>query len=187
MIRGRETGYRWWLAGGLLCLATTTAWASSGVVINQKGEPLAGVRVCYSLSGSDGLCASSNKKGEWELPRSGVDRIQLTLEGYLPKKISSGDQSAPVMLELAATLLVKLVDPSGDPIEEGEIELVYSSGRRIGPIPISRAAGTRIRSLKPGPVVVVGRSKGFGEGRAAESELRGGEEIVAIVPLEPAG
>ena len=92
-----------------------------------------------------------------------------------------------MILELAATLLVKLEDVSGEPIEEGEIEVVYSSGERIGPFPISRAAGTRIRTLQPGPVVIIARSVGYTDGRAPESELQGGEETVAIVRLKPAG
>ena len=187
MIRGRATLTRRWFFGVLLSLAAGTVWASSGVVISPQGDPLEGVRVCYSVAGIDQLCVSSDENGEWALPRSSIDTLRLTLDGYLPKKIFGGDHPEPVILELAATLLVKLEDLSGEPIEKGEIEVIYSSGKRIGPIPISRAAGTRIRSLQPGPVVIIVRSAGYTEGRASESELRAGEETVAIVRLRLAG
>jgi len=184
LIRGRATRR---LLGVLLSLSAGTVWASSGVVIDPQGDPLEGVRVCYTVVGTEQLCVSSDENGKWVLPQSRVDTIRLTLGGYLPKNIAGGDHPEPMILELAATLLVKLEDISGEPIEEGEIEVVYSSGERIGPFPISRASGTRIRTLQPGPVVIIARSVGYTDGSASESELQGGEETVAIVRLKPAG
>lgn len=186
MIRGRATPARRWFLGVLLSLAAGVVWASSGVVINPQGDPLEGVNVCYSVANVDELCVTTDERGKWVLPKSRIDTIRLTLDGYLPKKIVGGDHSDPVLLELAATLLVKLEDTSGEPVEEGEIDVVYSSGRRIGPFPISNAAGTRVRSLQPGPVVIVARSAGYSDGRTSESELRAGEETVAIVQLKRA-
>ncbi len=61
--------------------------------------------------------------------------------------------------------------------------MLYSSGKRIGPIPITRTAGARIRSLHPGPVVIVGRADGYKEGRSDDSELHSGKETVAVVRL----
>jgi hypothetical protein len=174
------------LLGIVLILAAGPVWASTGVVINPQGEPLEGVAVCYSIAGPEGLCVSTDANGKWALPESSLDALTLKLEGYLTKSIVGGEHSEPVILEPAATLLVKLEDASGKPVEEGEIEVIYSSGKRIGPLPISRAAGTRIRSLQPGPVVIVGRSPGYADGRAAESELHAGEETVAVVKLKPA-
>ena len=182
MIRG---GARRWFCGVLLSLAAGTAWASSGVVIDPRGDPLEGVRVCYTVVGVEELCVSTDEKGKWELPPSSIDTLRLTLDGYLPKNTVGGNHPEPVILEFAASLLVKLEDPSGDPAESGQFEVIYSSGKRIGPFPISRAAGTRIRSLLPGPIVIVARSLDHAEGRASE-ELLAGEETVAIVRLEPA-
>jgi hypothetical protein len=174
------------LLGVLLSLVAGTVWASTGVVINPQGEPLEGVTVCYTIGSVDELCVSTDTRGKWALPESSIDTLRLSLEGYLSKNIVGGDHSEPLILEPGATLLVKLVDASGEPVEQGEIEVVYSSGRRIGPIPITRASGTRIRSLQPGPVVIIVRSRGYTDGRASESELRAGEETVAIVRLKPA-
>ena len=174
------------LLGVVLILAAGTICASTGVVINPQGEPLEGVAVCYSLAGADDLCVNTDTDGRWALPKSSIDALTLKLEGYVTKRIVGGEHSEPVILEPGATLLVKLEDASGKPVEEGEIEVIYSSGKRVGPIPISRAAGTRIRSLQPGPVVIVGRSPGYTDGRASESELQAGEETVAVVKLKPA-
>jgi len=186
LIRGRKTPARRWFCGVLLSLAAGTVGAASGIVIDPQGEPLEGVRVCYWVASVEQLCVSTDGSGTWELPRSRIDTIRLTLDGYLPKKTVGGDHPEPLILELAAMLLVKLEDTAGESIESGQVEVLYSSGKRIGPFPISRAAGTRIRSLRPGPVVIIARSVGYEEGRASESELLAGEEIVAIVRLEPA-
>ena len=183
MIRARATPAGHLFCGVLLSLAVGTAWASSGIVIDPKGDPLEGVRVCYTVVGVEELCVSSDENGNWELPQSRIDTIRLTLDGYLPKKTSGGEHPEPVILEFAATLLVKLEDASGEPVESGQIQVIYSSGKRIGPFPISRASGTRIRSLLPGPIVIVARSLDYAEGRASE-ELRAGEETVAIVQLK---
>ena len=171
-------------AAVLAILVAGPAMASTGVVINPQGEPLEGVAVCYSVAGVDELCVSTDSKGKWVLPVSDIDTIRLRLDGYLVKEVVGGDHPEPVMLDPAATLLVKLADRSGKPVEHGEIEVVYSSGKRIGPIPVSRAAGTRLRSLEPGPVVIVARCEGCPDGGSSESELRGGEETVAIVTLK---
>ena len=186
MIRGRTFLRNGLLIGNFLGLACGTAWASSGAVINPQGDPLEGVTVCYLVAGVEEMCVTSDMRGMWALPKSRIDTIRLRLQGYLPKSIVGGDHAEPIILDLAATLLVKLEDAAGDPVAEGEVEVIYSSGRRIGPIPISRAAGTRIRSLQPGPVVIVVRSAGYAEGRASESELRAGKETVAIVQLKAA-
>ncbi|NIM61680.1 MAG: hypothetical protein GTO30_08510, partial [Acidobacteria bacterium] len=153
----------------VLILCAAPLWASSGVVIDPKGQPLEGVSACYSVGGTDALCVSSDESGRWVLPKSSIDAIRLTLSGYLPKEIRGGDHPEPIILDLAATLLVKLQTTAGEPVVEGEFDLVYTSGKKLGPFPISRADGTRIRSLRPGPVVIVGRSDGYADGRASES------------------
>jgi hypothetical protein len=173
------------LLGLFLVVISGAVWASSGVVINPQGERLEGVTVCYRIGNVDELCASTDEQGRWILPKSSIDRVVLRLQGYISQFIDGGAQSEPVILAPGATLLVKLEDVSGKSLSEGEIEVLYSSGRRIGPIPVSRAAGTRIRSLQPGPVVIVGRSAGFADGRASESELHAGRETVAVVKLKP--
>lgn len=158
--------------------------ASSGRVIDPKGDPIAGAQVCYAVAGTDELCVSADEEGSWELPPSRIDTITIRHDGFLPRNIRGGDHAEPIILRPAATILIKLQDADGNPIEKGEADILYSSGRQIGPFPISRAAGTRIRSLEPGPIVILGRSEGFAEGRAAESELRAGKETVAVVKLK---
>ncbi len=168
----------------LLVLWSGVTSASTGVVINAQGEPLEGVAVCYNIAGSDQLCVATDQDGKWVLPKSQVDTIRLSRKNYLTKDIIGGDHSEPVILERGATLLVKLQNAAGKPIKKGEIEVLYSSGKRIGPIPITRAAGTRLRSLSPGPVVIVARASGYGDGRSDDSELYSGKETVAVIRLK---
>ena len=172
------------LSIALVIAATGAAEASSGVVIDPSGAPLAEVKVCYRAGNVEQLCVYTDEAGAWDLPPSRVDQVRLSHGGYLPREIGGGDQAEPVILHPGATLIVTLVDPSGEPLVEGEVDVLLPSGERFGPFPIRSAAGTRVNSLDPGPVVILGRSKGFAETRAKESDLAAGEETVVVLRLD---
>jgi hypothetical protein len=166
--------------------AAGAAWASSGVVIDPSGEPLEEVKVCYHAGNVEQLCVYTDKAGAWELPPSSVDRVRLSHRDCLPREIGGGDQPEPVILYPGATLIVRLVDPAGEPLADGEVDVLLPSGKRFGPFPVRSAAGTRVNSLDPGPVVILGRSEGFAETRAKESDLAAGEETVVVLRLDRA-
>lgn len=172
----------WALCGLLLSLLSATATlASSGTVIDQQGNLLAGVRVCYVAGEVEQLCVTTEEDGAWQLPNSGVDTVRLSLAGFLPKKISSLPRAEAVILAPAAVLVIQFEGPNGKPLANGQAEIVRPSGRKIGPFPISREAGTRIRSLEPGPVVILGRSDGLEAASSSQTELVAGEQTTIVV------
>jgi hypothetical protein len=169
-----------------LALALPAVHASSGVVIDPKGQPVADVQVCYVGGDVDLMCVTTVEDGRWAMPSGKLDRVRLSHPGYLPLEIAGGAQSEPVMLAPAAILSVRLEDTAGSPITEGEVEVLLTSGKRYGPFPIRSEEGTIVNSLDPGPVVILARSKGFIEARAAENELPPGQKTSVVVRLEPA-
>ena len=174
------------LAAALLLAAATAASAASGVVTDGSGEPLEGVRACYVAGGIQQLCVESDGSGRWSLPKSSVDRIRLTRDGYLPKEIPGGDHAEPILMHPAAALAVRLVAPDGTPVTSGEVDVLLPSGQRYGPFPIRNDKGTLIRTLDPGPVVILARSAGYAETRAEETELPAGERTTAVIRMQPA-
>jgi len=170
------------LVGLLLAwCATSAAFASSGTVIDPQGRLLEGVRVCYVAGEVEQLCVTTEEDGAWKLPNSGIDTVRLSLAGFLPKKISSLPRAEAVILSPAATLVIKFEGPNGKPLAGGEAEIVRPSGLQVGPFPVSREAGTRIRSLEPGPVVILGRSDGFDPASSTQTELVAGEETTIVI------
>jgi len=174
------------VAIAILLAAIGVAEASSGVVIDPSGKPLAEVQVCYRAGNVDQLCVLTDETGSWDLPPSSVNQVRLSHRRYIPRTIDGSDQAEPVILHPGATLIVKLVDSSGDPLAQGEVDVLLPSGKRFGPFPIRSAVGTRVNSLDPGPVVILGRSKGYAETRASESDLPAGEDTVIVLRLERA-
>ena len=157
--------------------------ASSGVVIDPKGQPVEKVRICFVADDVEALCVETTADGTWSLPDSKLDTVRLSHPEFLPQTIGGGEQPEPVMLQPAAILIVRLEDASGSPITEGEVDVLLTSGRRYGPFPIRSEKGTVVNSLDPGPVVILARSKGFTETRAEENELRPGEKTSVVIRL----
>ena len=168
---------------GLVCFCAAAVTASTGIVIDPKGEPLADIRVCYRAGNVEQLCVFTDESGAWELPPSSVDQVRLSHKLYIPQTIDGAPQAEPIIMHPGASLVVKLEDASGKPLTEGEVDVLVPSGKRFGPFPIQSAVGTRVNSLDPGPVVILGRSKGFAETRAEESDLPAGKETVVVLRL----
>ena len=98
---------------------------------------------------------------------------------------SKGEAVKPAVLQLGATLLVRLVDVStGERVTEGEIEVLFPSGRRKGPFP-ANAAGVRVRSLEPGPVRVVARTVGYLQEHPVSVLLEAGKQAELVLELRP--
>lgn len=172
-------------AAAVLLLFTLPAAAITGTVVDADDEPIVGAHVCYLTAGAELLCLQTNSSGFYDLPNSRQDRIRIRKKGYLPKTLAAVDHEQPIVLELAATLLVVLQDAeTGERVPEGEIVVVESSGRKRGPFP-SRSAGVRVRSLPPGPISLVSRAKGYDDNVFRLLVLKAGEETGITVELAP--
>ena len=79
---------------------------------------------------------------------------------------------------------MRLVDADGEPIDEGEVWIIYPTATRKGPFPVNRA-GVRIsRLLEPGEVRVIGQAEGYEDSVPVAVELEPGKESEATVTLQ---
>ncbi len=162
------------------------ALALEGYIQDTDAQPLEGARVCYVLpGGAAGLCAVSDARGYYSLPDSDVPRVRVVAQGHLVLERSATPHDKPLRLERAASLLVRLRDAAtGEPIEEGRVRFVTSTGKRRGPFP-ANAAGVRVSTLPPGRVKVSASAEGYGERKGQPVDLVAGEEAVLELELQP--
>lgn len=157
----------------------------SGIVLDPEGDPVAGVLVFIAPFPDIG------PRG-FGLPaaRTGDDgRFSITLaEAPIPPEIyvlteewapghacpedGSSDASVEIRLSLGAVLSGRLTDPSGQPIQDGLVELFWQRHRADGPAYLSMrpAAHTvrsgpdgrfRIERITPGDYAAVFQAEGF--------------------------
>jgi hypothetical protein len=163
-----------WVGVGIL--------AMSGTVVDRLGAPLEGAEACLISRGAPLLCVATDANGFWRLPDTAGDAVRVTKAGYLPGEAAAVSQAAPIVLDRAATLLVRVVDGAGKPIEKGTLTVVYASGRKVGPLPFNRA-GMRTPSLAPGAVRVIAEAEGCDLAAPASLTLEAGAEHEAVVTM----
>lgn len=171
------------------------ALAISGTVVDRRQSPIEGARVCYLSADVEVFCAGTDSAGFYELPDSELDRIRLSAPGYLPRVLAAVEHEAPIVLQRAATLLVRLEDAAtAERLSGGEVHVTTPSGRRLGPFPVS-AAGVRVRSLEPGTIRITASAEGYEQAGDRSAELVAGEETAVTVgmrqveqaPAKPSG
>lgn len=171
----------------LALLPALPAHAASGHVVDSEGKPVSGARACLLIAGADGLCSITDPTGYYGLPETSAPLVRITATGFLAKQVSAVDQEAPVALDRAASILVRLVDrASGAAIPKGQVFLIDSSGKKRGPVP-TNAAGVHVSSLDPGEVVVQGTAPGHADARSETIRLRAGEESEVVLKLDASG
>jgi len=157
----------------------------SGVVVNSRFFPLPGARACLVEGDQTGPCILTDGGGEYYLPDSGMTRVRITLAGYLPVEVPAVDQVNPVMMEQAAVLMLNVVhETTRESLSVGEFWITGTGGDRIGPFPVS-AAGTLIKSLRPGQIAIRVEAAGFSQEKPVWAELYAGSETRVEVPLVP--
>jgi hypothetical protein len=156
--------------------------AMTGTVTDRQGKPIEGAEACLTAQGQPLLCVNTDANGFWRLPDHAAESVRVVKAGYLPGEAAAVTQTAPIVLDRAATLLVRVVDGAGTPVEKGTLTLVYASGRKVGPLPFNRA-GMRTPSLAPGAVRVTAQAEGFDLAAPAAVTLEAGEEHEAVVRM----
>ena len=90
------------------------------------------------------------------------------------------------MLKRSPTLTVRLLDDSnGEPIERGEVFVIYSSATMKGPFPTNRAGVKISRVLQSGDVRVIGKAQGYEESQPQALTLEPGKESEVALRLRP--
>jgi len=168
---------------GAALLHCSAALALTGTVVDHHGEPIEGARVCYFVETVEELCSQTTAAGYFELPDSRLDTIRVVAAGYLPKKLPAVEQEAPIALQPAAAILVRLVDAgTGEGIADGRVEILHASGA-LRSFPSNRA-GVRVRSYEPGLVTVTGRAEGYRPAQPMRVELEAGRETEVEIRME---
>jgi hypothetical protein len=112
--------------------------------------------------------------------------VRITAPGFLPKQVSAVVQEAPVPLDRAATLLVRLLDRATGVAIQGKVFVIDSTGRTRGPLP-ANLAGVRLSSLEPGEIVLQATSPGHADARSETIRLQGGDDREIVLKLEASG
>ena len=169
----------------LVVLAGTSAWAVTGYIRNAEGETLEGITICYHQAETniDQMCITSNAKGAFDLPDSTAMSLRVKATGYYAQILRAAGHH-DVVLERSPTLTVRLVDAAtGEPIESGEVFVVYPSARKKGPFPANRA-GVRIsRILELGEVRLLATAEGYTQDRPYRVELERGTQTEVTLEL----
>ena len=132
------------------------------------------------------MCVGTREDGFFELPDSKRDIvIRIAAPGYFAETVPATGH-ASVTLRKAPTLIVKLVDrETSEPIESGDVFVIYPSAKKKGPFPVN-AAGVKIsRILEQGQIRILARADGYMFDGEEEITLEPGEERVVIVKLSP--
>jgi len=179
---------RFYLLPALLAaclLVATPLYAVSATVVDENEKPIQGAVACYMLPTAEGLCVETDEKGSFTLPDSGVDRIRIRADGYLPEERSATTLSGTVKLATAAELLIRVEDSaSGEVLSRAELWVIFPGGRRVGPFPSSRG-GVKLATLEPGTYRLIGALDGFAQQRAISVVAVAGKLEQAVVPLAP--
>ncbi len=177
----------------LLCAVLTLlvcgapALGVSGTVTDTDGRPLEQARVCYfqTETNVEQGCANPTKTGTFLLPDSRHMMIRASAEGYFPETVPAlGHQT--IVLQRSPTLTVHLLDDSnGEPIDSGEVFVIYSSATMKGPFPANQSGVKISRVLQPGDVRVIGKADGYFESKSQAVTLEPGEQSEVSLRLRP--
>ena len=172
-------------AAGLV--AAPAAAESSGHVVDPDGKPVVGARACLMLGVEgrvEGLCIGTDEHGYYRLPSAGSGTVRIVADGFLPSRVAEVNQESPIVLERAASILVRVVDAAtGSPVPSSEVRLAFASGESKGPFPAKRA-GVRIAKLPPGDVIPTASAKGYKDAKGISVTLVAGRESEVVLRLE---
>lgn len=165
--------------------ASLPARGFEGTVVDGEGRAIKNARACYVVGNVELICSSTNEAGKFELPDSEVDSLRVVADDYLPRSLSAVATVAPIALELAPILVVRLIRSSDrKPIADGQVSVMYSSGQIRGPFPVN-ASGVRIRRvLPPGAARLVAVADGFKQAAPRPVTLEAGKHVEIEIELE---
>jgi hypothetical protein len=165
----------------------TPVLAASGSVTDTSGKPIAKARVCHFQveTNIEPLCVETDTEGRFEVIDSASMKVRVSAPGFFPQTVAATGHHE-IVLERSPSLRVRLVDATTqEPIDEGEVFVIYPSARRKGPFPANRNGVLITRVLDPGQIRVIGRAEGYEESEAVAVELERGQESEATLELEP--
>ena len=185
MPRRRRNAVRALAGLALVALTGTSAWAVTGYIRNAEGETLEGITICYHQASInlDQMCVTSNVDGSFEVPDSSALTLRVKATGYYAQILPAAGHHE-IVLERSPTLTVRLVDAAtGEPIESGEVFIVYPSARQKGPFPVNRAGVRIARILELGEVQLLATAEGYTLDKPQRVELERGKQTEVTLKL----
>lgn len=158
---------------------------ATGRVVDALGHPIVGATACLVIAGAPGLCDETAADGSYALPAGDVPGVRIVARGYMPRTVGAVAQESPIVLERAASVRVRIVNRAdGSAVGEGEVDLVYSTGRTLGPFPIN-LAGVSLPTVPAGDARVVARCAGFDKSSSDTTSLVAGKESIVEIRVDP--
>ena len=156
--------------------------AASGRVSDPAGHPIKDAEVCAIVKGVSRNCRPVDPLGLYHISEPGSAKLFVRASGFQPLTVEAVEQSAPVVLQPAAVLRVKIVDAvTGSPIPKGKVILNYTTGQQIGASAPFNAGGVRFTTLGPGDVLIRAEAEGYDAGGPeVVTAIAGKESAVAI-------
>ena len=155
----------------LLLMATAT-----GRVVDPEGKPIPGAEACCGEKLTM-ECVTTDAEGFYRIEKPSRRSVFIRAKGFVGVEAEAAEHVAPIALERAATLTVRVIDASGGaPVRSGRLLLNYTSGKNIGSSAPFNQSGVRITTLVPGEVLVRTEADGYEPGGPEVVRLEGGVE-----------
>jgi len=172
----------WTLLAGL---SVSPALAVKGLVANDEGQPLVGARVCHyqAQTAVEQYCMETDAEGKFALMDSTLTVIRIVADHHLIEQVRASGYHT-VTMRPSPTLNVRLVDAdTGEPLETGEVDVVYPTARKKGPFPVNRSGVQIQRVLEAGEVRLLGSASGYEDGEPLPITLVAGKQVDAVLEL----
>jgi hypothetical protein len=173
----------------IVVLSAGQAWGSAtGRIVGPDGSPVRNAQVCEVLIGSPEHCIAVGADGVYRIDSPLKSTLIVRATGFVAQVVDAAPLTTPVVLQRAASLLVRVVDSgTGLPVASGKVRIDSPSGRRIGDFVPFNKSGVRISTLDPGDVFVRAEAEGYGPGGPVPVTLVAGEERSIKVSLKKIG
>ncbi|MEL1241571.1 SusC/RagA family TonB-linked outer membrane protein [Flavobacterium flavipallidum] len=156
-------------------VAQTTAKKISGLVVDQKGEPLIGASVL--IKGTN-IGTITDVNGEFALPLSGKSTtVQVSFIGYTAKEVVAGEQKLRIVLSEDSNELKEVVVQVG----YGTVKKKDATGSvsQISAKEFNKGQNVTPESLISGRISGVNVTGGGAPGAKADIRIRGGSSLNA--------
>ena len=150
--------------------------AATGRVVDPDGKPIPGAEAC---SGEKPAmeCVKTDAEGFYRIENPSRRSLFIRAKGYVGVEAEAAEHVAPIALQRAAILTVRVVNAKGGmPIPSGRVLLNYTSGQNIGSSAPFNRNGLRVTTLIPGEILVRTEADGYEPGGPEVVHLEGGVE-----------
>jgi len=109
--------------------------------------------------------------------------IRIVADHHLIEEVRASGHHT-VLMRPCPTLNARLVDAAtGEPLETGEVHVVYPTSNKKGPFPVNRSGVQIQRVLEAGEVQLLGNATGYEDAEPLPITLVAGKAVDAVIEL----